>query len=159
MSELRPLGIADAPRRYELRVRVGNGGWETGVTPSVDLTSLEGDALGAEVRACGLALGARSLFHARASAGSRSYLETAGSRFTLSSADLFAAWFAPPITGELQPAIHVRTTLLDRQRAVCRFRGAQAPHAGRGAARHPPGVLTLAGPRPCPQVSASPNQG
>ncbi|MFL5312314.1 MAG: hypothetical protein ACJ79H_17920 [Myxococcales bacterium] len=117
MSELRPLGIADAPRRYELRVRIGESGWATGVTPSVELTSLEGAALGAEVHAGGLAPGARSLFLARAAAGSRSYLETEGSRFTLSSADLFAAWFAPPVTGELRPAIGVRATLLDRQRA------------------------------------------
>jgi hypothetical protein len=118
MSELRPLGIPDAPRRYELRVRVGNGsGWATGVTPSVDVTSFEGGALGAELRASGLAPGARSLFRARVSAGSRDRLESDSSRFAISSADLFAAWFAPPVTGELRPALGVRAALLDRQRA------------------------------------------
>lgn len=118
MSELRPLGIADAPRRYELRVRVGSAnGWATGVTPSVDVTSFEGGALGAELRTNGLAPGARSLFRARVSAGSRNRLESDSSRFAISSGDLFAAWFAPPLTENLRPALGVRATLIDRQRA------------------------------------------
>ena len=117
MTELHPLGIADAPRRYELRVRIANGtGWAPGVTPSVEVTSLEGGAIGAEWRSNGPAPESRMLVQARVSAGSRGSLDTTASRLALSSADVFAALFAPPLTGDLRPAIGARVSLLDRQR-------------------------------------------
>lgn len=118
MSELRPLGIADAPRRYELRVRVASAnGWASGVTPSVDVSSFEGGAVGAELRADGGIPDARVLLNGRVSAGSRQRLDANDSRFAISSADVSAAWFAPPVTGELRPALGVRAALVDRQRA------------------------------------------
>ena len=117
MTELRPLGIADAPRRYELRVRIANaGGWSPGVTPSIEVSSLEGGAVGAEVRANGPVPRSRALVQARVSAGSRNRLDGDGSRLTLSSGEVFGALFAPPVTGELRPGVGVRMTLLDRQR-------------------------------------------
>jgi hypothetical protein len=117
MTELHPLGIADAPRRYELRVRIANAsGWSPGVTPSIEVSSLEGGALGAELRAPGPAPRSRALLQARVAAGSRGNLESQGSRLALSSADVFAALFAPPVSGDLRPGIGAGLTLLDRQR-------------------------------------------
>ena len=119
MSELHPLGIADAPRRYELRVRIGGRDpWGNGISPEIDVTSLEGGALGADVRSSDVGFdGTRLLLHGRLSAGARDRLDGGGGRFALSSADAYGAWFAPPITGALRPLLFARATLLDRQRA------------------------------------------
>jgi hypothetical protein len=111
------LGLVRPGRPYELRILVQPGVFHPGVSPELEINSIEGGGLGATYRSGRLLIGEdRWLLGGRVAGAVRSALDGSGSRFAFTRALGEAAYEAPAIAGLVRPLLAARVDLTDRQR-------------------------------------------
>ena len=122
LEEIEPLeelslGLVRPGRPYELHILVQPGVFRPGVSPELEVDSLEGGGLGATWHS------GRLLFEddrfelgGRVAGAIRSRLDQGPAYATFTRALGTAEYDAPPIAGVLRPSIRARVDLADRQR-------------------------------------------
>jgi hypothetical protein len=122
LDELDPLeelslGLVRPGRPYELHILVQPGVFRPGLSPDLEVNSLEGGGLGATYRTGRLLLGEdRQRLGGRLAGALRQRLDGSGSYFTFTRARGEAAYEAPPIAGVLRPSLRARVDLSKRPR-------------------------------------------
>jgi hypothetical protein len=112
------LGVVRPGRPYELHILVQPGEVRSGVSPELEIDSLEGGGLGATWHSGRLLLHEdRVQLGGRLAGALRQKLDNSGSRFTLTRAVSEAAYEAPPIAGVVRPSVRAGIDLTDRQRS------------------------------------------
>jgi hypothetical protein len=116
------LGLVRPGRGYELRILVTPGVFRPGISPELEINSLQGAGLGA-VYSSGRLLLREDRFRlgGRIAGALRQKLDNAGSSFAFTRATGDAAYEAPPLWGAVRPSIHARADLTDRQRPDLRL--------------------------------------
>jgi hypothetical protein len=111
------LGVVRPGRPYELRILVQPGVFRPGVSPELEVDSLEGGGLGAVYQSGRLLLGEDRLRLGGRFAGAlRQKLDNTGSRFTFTRAVSGVEYQAPPLWGMVRPSLVAGVDLTDRQR-------------------------------------------
>ena len=111
------LGLVRPGRPYELHVLVQPGSFHSGVSPELEIDSLEGGGLGAGYHSGRLLLGEDRLEVSGRLAGAlRQKLDNTGSRFTFTRAVGDVTYEAPPISGVVRPSLRGRADRSSRQR-------------------------------------------
>jgi len=111
------LGVIRPGRPYELHILVQPGKFRPGVSPELEIDSVEGGAIGATYH------GGRLIFQddrwdlgGRVAGALRQELDGSGSSFAFTRALGEIRYDAPSFTGVLRPALRARAELTDRQR-------------------------------------------
>jgi len=117
-----PPGFAGLGRPYELHVLVQPGVFRPGISPELEVDSLEGGGIGATYQS-GRLLSEQDRYRigGRVAAALRGRLDGSGSYFTFSRLLGEAEYEAPAITRVLRPSLVARADLTDRQRADLRL--------------------------------------
>lgn len=122
LEEIEPLeelsmGVIRPGRPYELHILVQPGAFHPGLSPEIEVDSLEGGGVGAVYRT-GRILTADDRFRVggRVAGALREKLDNTGSRFVFTRALGEAAYEAQPIAGFIRPSLLVRADLSNRQR-------------------------------------------
>lgn len=111
------LGMVRPGRPYELHILVQPGVFRPGISPDLEIDSIEGGGLGATYHSGRLLLGEdRFQLGGRLAGALRQKLDNTGSRFAFTRAVGDAAYEAPPIAGVVRPSLRARVDLTDRQR-------------------------------------------
>lgn len=116
------LGFVRPGRPYELRILVQPGTFRAGVSPELEIDSIEGGGIGATYHG-GRLLARDDRFNLgfRVAGAVRQRLELNTSYFTFTRALGEAEYEAPPIGGVLRPSLRARADLSDRQRGDLRL--------------------------------------
>ena len=111
------LGLVRPGRPYELHILVQPGEFHPGLSPELEIDSLEGGGLGAAYHSGRLLLGEdRINLGGRLAGALRQKLDNSGSRFTFTRAVGEATYEAPPIASAVRPSLRGRVDLANRQR-------------------------------------------
>lgn len=111
------LGLLRPGRPYELHILVQPGVFQPGISPDLEIDSLEGGGLGATYRTGRLIFREdRVRIGGRLAGALRSKLDGSGTIFTFTRAVSDAAYEAPPLFGFLRPSLAARVDLSNRQR-------------------------------------------
>jgi hypothetical protein len=111
------LGLVRPGRPYELHILVQPGVFRPGVSPDLEVNSLEGGGLGANYHSGRLLLGEdRMRLGGRLAGALRQKLDGSGSYFTFTRVRGEAAYEAPPLAGVLRPSLRAGVDLSNRQR-------------------------------------------
>lgn len=111
------MGLVRPGRPYELHILVQPGAFRPGISPELEVDSLEGGGLGAVYHSGRLLLGEDRLrLGGRLAGAFRERLDNTGSHPVFTRALGEAAYEAPPIGGVVRPSIEGRADLSDRQR-------------------------------------------
>jgi hypothetical protein len=111
------LGLVRPGRPYELRILVQPGVFRPGVSPELEIDSLQGAGIGAVYHSGRLLLREdRFSLGGRIAGALRQKLDNQGSAFAFTRALGEASYEAPPIAGVVRPSIRGRVDLTDRQR-------------------------------------------
>lgn len=122
LDDLDPLeelsrGALRPGRPYELHILVQPGMFRPGVSPELEIDSLEGGGLGAIYHTGRLLLGEdRVNLGSRLAGALRQKLDNTGSRFMFSRAVGEAQYEAPALAGVARPSLRARADLSNRQR-------------------------------------------
>jgi len=122
LEEIEPLeelslGLVRPGRPYELHILVQPGAFHPGISPELEVDSLEGGGLGATYHSGRLLfIEDRFQLGGRVAGALRQRLDQPQSYFTFTRALGEAEYDAPPIAGALRPSIRARVDLTDRQR-------------------------------------------
>ena len=112
------LGLVRPGRPYELHVLVHPGSFQAGLSPEIEINSLEGGGLGAVYHSGRLLFGEDRLqLGGRLAGALRQKLDNTGSRFTFTRAVGEATYEAPPIAGVVRPSLRGRAARSNRQRS------------------------------------------
>ena len=111
------LGLVRPGRPYELHILVQPGVFRPGISPELEVDSVEGGGVGATYHS-GRLLFEDDRFNVggRIAGALRQRLDQGPSYFTFTRALGFAEYDAPAIAGVLRPSIHARVDLTNRQR-------------------------------------------
>ena len=117
-----PPGFEGLGRPYELHVLVQPGVFRSGISPELEVDSLEGGGVGATYQS-GRLLSEQDRYRigGRVAGALRGRLDGSGSYFTLSRLLGEAEYEAPAIGRVVRPSLLVRADLTDRQRADLRL--------------------------------------
>jgi hypothetical protein len=117
-----PPGLAGLGRPYELHVLVQPGVFRPGISPELEVDSLEGGGVGATYRS-GRLLSDQDRYQigGRVAGALRGRLDGTGSSFTFTRLVGEAEYDAPAITRAVRPSLRVRADMSDRQRADLRL--------------------------------------
>ena len=111
------LGMVRPGRPYELHILVQPGEFHPGLSPELEVDSLEGGGLGAAYHAGRLFFGEDRLnLGGRLAGALRQKLDNTGSRFTFTRALGEVTYEAPPIGGVVRPSLRGRADRSNRQR-------------------------------------------
>jgi hypothetical protein len=127
LPEIDPLedmsfGLLRPGRPYELHILVQPGVFQPGVSPELEIDSLEGGGIGAIYHSGRLLLREdRFQLGGRVAGALRQKLDNTGSRFMFTRALGEGRYEAPPLWGMLRPMLQGRTDLTDRQRPDLRL--------------------------------------
>jgi hypothetical protein len=111
------LGMVRPGRPYELHILVQPGVFRPGISPELEVDSLEGGGVGATYHSGRLlSPDDRWQVEGRIAGALRQPLDASGSYFTFTRAVGSAEYDAPPIAGLLRPSVHARVDASDRQR-------------------------------------------
>lgn len=111
------LGLVRPGRPYELHILVQPGAFHPGISPELEIDSLEGGGLGAVYRSGRLLLGEDRLrLGGRLAGALRQRLDKTGSYLTFTRAIGEAEYEAPPLFGAIRPSLRGRADLTRRQR-------------------------------------------
>jgi hypothetical protein len=127
LDEIDPIermsfGLIRPGRPYELHILVQPGKFRPGLSPELEIDSVEGGAIGATWHSGRLLLpDDRWEVGARVAGALRQKLAEPGSTFTFTRATGEFRYEAPSITGALRPALRARAELTDRQRPDLRL--------------------------------------
>ncbi len=111
------LGVVRPGRPYELHILVQPGVFHPGISPELEVNSLEGGGLGATYHSGEVLLpGDRLNLGGRLAGALRSKLDNTGSYFTFTRTLGEATYEAPPLAGILSPSLRFRADLSKRQR-------------------------------------------
>jgi len=127
LDEIDPIekmsfGLVRPGRPYELHILVQPGKFRPGLSPELEVDSVEGGAIGATWHSGRLLLSDdRWEVGGRVAGALRQKLEEPGSSFTFTRATGDFRYEAPSITGVLRPAVRARAELTDRQRPDLRL--------------------------------------
>src|SRR5207248_2972769 len=111
------LGLIRPGRPYELRILVQPGVFRPGVSPELEINSLEGGGIGAVYQSGRLFFEQdRFRLGGRIAGALRERLDNSGSSFVFTRALGEAAFQAPPLWSTVRPAIRGRIDLSSRQR-------------------------------------------
>jgi hypothetical protein len=115
---LQRFGLFHPRRAYELHILVQPGAFRPGISPEVEIDSVEGGGVGATYRS-GELLHKKDRFElgGRVAAALRQRLDGTGSYFTFTRFVADAEYDAPPIAKFIRPSIRGRADLSDRQRS------------------------------------------
>jgi hypothetical protein len=117
IEPLEELGLVRPGRPIELHILVQPGAFHPGVSPELEVDSLEGGGIGATYNGGRLIWkDDRFRLGGRAAGTLRARLNQNGSYFTFSRALGEAEYDAPALAGVLRPSIRARADLTDRQR-------------------------------------------
>lgn len=142
-----PREFARLGRPYELHVLVQPGVLRPGISPELEVNSLEGGGLGATWQSGRLLYEQdRYRISGRVAGALRGRLDGSGSYFTFTRLRGDAEYDCPPITGALRPSLRVGGDLIDRQRPDLRLEAFRFARLEAGLQ-----LLFL----PLPQLSAS----
>jgi hypothetical protein len=113
-----PPGFEGLGRPYELHVLIQPGVFRPGISPELEVDSLEGGGIGATYQS-GRLLSEQDRYRigGRIAGALRGRLDGSGSYFTFSRLLGEAEYEAPPISRVLRPSLIARADLSDRQRA------------------------------------------
>jgi hypothetical protein len=116
------FGLVRPGRPYELHILVQPGLFRPGLSPELEIDSLEGGGLGAIYHSGRLLLREdRFQLGGRVAGALRQKLDNTGSRFMFTRALGEGMYEAPPLWGVLRPSLRGRTDLTDRQRPDLRL--------------------------------------
>lgn len=116
------FGLVRPGRPYELHILVQPGEFHPGVSPELEIDSLEGGGLGALYHSGRLLLGEDRLQVGGRLAGAlRQKLDNTGSRFTFTRAVGEVTYEAPPLGGVVRPSLRGRADRASRQRPDLRL--------------------------------------
>jgi hypothetical protein len=111
------LGLVRPGRPYELHILVQPGVFRPGLSPELEVNSVEGGGLGATYRTGRWLLGEdRQRLGGRLAGALRSKLDGSGSYFTFTRVRGEAAYEAPPLADVVRPSLRARVDLSNRQR-------------------------------------------
>jgi hypothetical protein len=111
------LGMVRPGRPYELHILVQPGVFRPGISPELEVDSLEGGGVGATYRSGRLlSPDDRWQLEGRIAGALRQPLDASGAYFTFTRAVGSAEYDAPPIAGVLRPSLNARFDVSDRQR-------------------------------------------
>ena len=111
------LGLVRPGRPYELRILVQPGKFRPGISPELEIDSVEGGAIGATYHSGRLILpDDRWEIGSRVAGALRQRLDGSGSTFAFTRAFGELRYDAPSFTGVLRPSLRGRADLTDRQR-------------------------------------------
>ena len=117
-----PRQFAGLGRPYELHVLVQAGVFRPGISPELEVNSLEGGGVGATWQSGRLLYEQdRYRIGGRMAAALRGRLDGSGSYFTFTRLRGGAEYDCPPIAGILRPSLLARADLIDRQRPDLRL--------------------------------------
>ncbi len=117
-----PPGLVSPGRPYELHVLVQPGAFRPGISPELEVDSLEGGGLGATYQSGRLLYKQdRYQIGGRLAGALRGRLDGSGSYFTFTRLLGDAEYDAPAIAKVLRPSIRARADLSDRQRVDLRL--------------------------------------
>ena len=116
------LGLVRPGRPYELHILVQAGEFHPGLSPELEVDSLEGGGLGATYHSGRLFLGEDRLqLSGRLAGALREKLDNTGSRFTFTRAVGEVSYEAPPIDAVVRPSLRARADRSNRQRPDLRL--------------------------------------
>ena len=127
LDEIDPIekmsfGLVRPGRPYELHILIQPGKFRPGLSPELEIDSVEGGAIGATWHSGRLLLpDDRWEVGGRVAGALRQKLAEPGSTFTFTRATGDFRYEAPSITGVLRPAVRARAELTDRQRPDLRL--------------------------------------
>jgi hypothetical protein len=111
------LGVVRPGRPYELHILVQPGRFRPGISPQLDIDSVEGGALGATYYSGRLLFPEdRWKVDGRIAGALRQKLDGSGSQFSFTRATGEASYEAPPLAGVVRPSLRASAALSDRQR-------------------------------------------
>src|SRR3954469_10972193 len=111
------LGTVRPGRPYELHILVQPGKFRAGISPELEIDSVEGGAIGATYHSGQLIFQDDRWELGSVIAGAlRQQLDGSGSTFTFTRASGQIRYDAPSFTGVLRPSLRARAELTDRQR-------------------------------------------
>ncbi len=112
------LGVVRPGRPYELHILVQPGRFRPGISPQLDIDSVEGGAIGATYYSGRLLFPEdRWKVDGRIAGALRQKLDGSGSDFAFTRASGEVAYEAPPLAGVVRPSLRARAEISDRQRA------------------------------------------
>lgn len=125
LDELAPideLPLFQPGRAYELHILVTPGPYRPGLSPELEITSLEGGGLGATYHGAKLFFPEdRWVISGRVAGGIRERLDAHTSYATFTRVLGDASWDSPPVRGSIRPSVRLRADLSDRQRSDLRL--------------------------------------
>ena len=122
IEQLGEILLFQPGRAYELHILVTPGPYHPGVSPELEITSLEGGGVGATYRGAKLVFDEdRFVLSGRVAGGVRDRLGDRSSYATFTRLLAEAGWDSPPLRGSVRPSVRGRVDLSDRQRADLRL--------------------------------------
>jgi hypothetical protein len=116
------LGYVRPGRPYELHILVQPGQFRPGISPQLDIDSVEGGAIGATYYSGRLLFPQdRWKVDGRVAGALRQKLDGSGSEVAFTRATGEVVYEAPPLAGVVRPSLRVRGEVSDRQRADLRL--------------------------------------
>jgi hypothetical protein len=120
------LGLVRPGRPYELHILVQPGVFRPGISPDLEVNSLEGGGLGATYSTGRLLLAEdRERLSGRLAGALRQSLDGSGGYLAFTRLRGEAVYEAPPIAGFLRPSLRARVDLSNRQRSDLNLESAQ----------------------------------